>query len=105
MTARPAFVAIDHDLSRYAFGAGWKDPHTRCVVCHDPCRKGWKLCDRCHALAYPQSPIARAYRARQREREVDASLRRIVRRLVVIENAMRWPLLQRSALDPNWQTR
>ena len=96
-------------LQRFRFGHGWVDPYTRCVACHDPCRPGWTLCDRCHAHAHPTSPVAVAYVKRQRHieerRTMSRTMRSVVRRLQIIENALCWGLLDASARDADWQTR
>jgi hypothetical protein len=91
------------------FGDGWVDPFDRCSLCPDPCRKGWTLCDRCHAFVHPDTRAAKAYVARLRQREArhatGRALRHLTRRLQIVENALSWRLLETSACDADWQTR
>jgi hypothetical protein len=92
-----------------ALGHGWVDPYERCIACFDPCRPGWRYCDKCHAYSDPASPIGRAYFARQhkqRREPLESTLRKIMRRLTAIERGAIPALSARmDAVEDAWSLR
>lgn len=114
---RGAGSSVDTELQaspKYTAPAG------RCVHCLDPTRRGWTVCDKCHAwsdlwhglhpagLGVDQARLdrARSYFAGRRPREsMEQLLHRLMRRMATVENTMSWRAIEVAGFDPDWQTR